>query len=149
MRGCQVGLVLSSGAARGLSHIGVLQVLEENGIEVDIVAGSSMGAYIGAVWGLATAGVKWKGLLARSKAIEVRADGWQSSRVVAFLTDRARQRLEERSACIFLTWCADSRRGDSPGYAGAGCLFERSVADAVLPVWPSRICVPDARKYLR
>ena len=51
MCGCQVGLALSSGAARGLSHIGVLQVLEENGIEVDIVAGSSMGAYIGAVWG--------------------------------------------------------------------------------------------------
>ncbi|HEY5743378.1 MAG TPA: hypothetical protein VIS99_12645, partial [Terrimicrobiaceae bacterium] len=35
MCGCQVGLALSSGAARGLSHIGVLQVLEENGIEVD------------------------------------------------------------------------------------------------------------------
>jgi NTE family protein len=49
--GRQVGLALSSGAARGLSHIGVIQVLEENGIEVDAVAGSSMGAYIAAVWG--------------------------------------------------------------------------------------------------
>jgi NTE family protein len=49
--GRQVGLALSSGAARGLSHIGVLQVLEENEIEVDVVAGSSMGAYIAAVWG--------------------------------------------------------------------------------------------------
>jgi NTE family protein len=48
--GCLVGLALSSGAAKGLSHIGVIQVLEENGIEVDVVAGSSMGAYIGAVW---------------------------------------------------------------------------------------------------
>lgn len=47
---CLVGLALSSGAAKGLSHIGVIQVLEENGIEVDVVAGSSMGAYIGAVW---------------------------------------------------------------------------------------------------
>jgi NTE family protein len=45
-----VGLALSSGAAKGFSHIGVLQVLEENGIEVDVVAGSSMGAYIGALW---------------------------------------------------------------------------------------------------
>ena len=33
-----------------LSHIGVLQVLEENGIEVDVIAGTSMGAYIGALW---------------------------------------------------------------------------------------------------
>jgi NTE family protein len=47
---CLVGLALSSGAAKALSHIGVIQVLEENGIDVDIVAGSSMGAYIGAVW---------------------------------------------------------------------------------------------------
>jgi NTE family protein len=47
---CLVGLALSSGAAKGLSHIGVIQVLEENGIEVDVVAGSSMGAYVGAIW---------------------------------------------------------------------------------------------------
>ena len=47
---CRVGLALSSGSAKGLAHIGVLQVFEENGIEVDCVAGSSMGAYIGAVW---------------------------------------------------------------------------------------------------
>ncbi|HTG44172.1 MAG TPA: patatin-like phospholipase family protein, partial [Verrucomicrobiae bacterium] len=48
---CRVGLVLSSGGARGLAHIGVIQVLEENGIEIDVIAGCSMGAYIGAVWG--------------------------------------------------------------------------------------------------
>jgi NTE family protein len=47
---CLVGLALSSGAAKGLSHIGVIQVLEENGIDVDVVAGSSMGAYVGAIW---------------------------------------------------------------------------------------------------
>ena len=46
----RVGLALSSGGARGLAHIGVIQVLEENGIEVDVIAGCSMGAYIGAVW---------------------------------------------------------------------------------------------------
>ncbi len=47
---CRIGLALSSGGARGLAHIGVIQVLEENGIEVDVVAGSSMGAYVGAAW---------------------------------------------------------------------------------------------------
>ena len=47
---CRVGLALSSGGARGLAHIGVIQVLEENGIEIDMVAGSSMGAYVGAHW---------------------------------------------------------------------------------------------------
>ncbi len=49
--GTRVGLALSSGAARGLAHIGVIQVLEENGIEVDVIAGASMGAYVASVWG--------------------------------------------------------------------------------------------------
>ncbi len=35
---------------RGLAHVGVLQVLEENGMEVHTIAGSSMGAYVGALW---------------------------------------------------------------------------------------------------
>ena len=47
---CRIGLALSSGGAKGLAHIGVIQVLEENGIEVDCIAGSSMGAYVGAIW---------------------------------------------------------------------------------------------------
>jgi NTE family protein len=46
----RVGLALSSGGARGLAHIGVIQVLEEQGVEVDVVAGCSMGSYISAVW---------------------------------------------------------------------------------------------------
>ncbi|WP_367873450.1 patatin-like phospholipase family protein [Luteolibacter sp. Populi] len=46
----KLGLALSSGGARGLAHVGVLQVLEENQIEVHAIAGSSMGAYIGALW---------------------------------------------------------------------------------------------------
>ena len=47
---CRVGLALSSGGAKGLAHIGVIQVLEENGIEVDCIAGASMGAYVGSIW---------------------------------------------------------------------------------------------------
>ncbi len=48
--GVSIGLVLGGGAAFGLAHIGVLKVLEEEGIPVDIVAGSSMGALIGSLW---------------------------------------------------------------------------------------------------
>ena len=46
----RIGLALSAGGARGLAHIGVIQVLEENGIPIDCVAGTSMGAYVGACW---------------------------------------------------------------------------------------------------
>src|SRR5688500_9327203 len=45
-----VGLALGGGAARGFAHIGVLQVLEEAGISIDIVAGCSSGAIIGALF---------------------------------------------------------------------------------------------------
>lgn len=44
------GLALGSGAARGLAHIGVLKVLEEAGIHIDIITGTSMGAFIGAMY---------------------------------------------------------------------------------------------------
>jgi len=46
----RLGLALGSGAARGLAHIGVLKVLEENNILIDIIAGTSMGAFIGAMY---------------------------------------------------------------------------------------------------
>ena len=44
----RVGLALGGGVARGLAHIGVLSVLEEAGVAIDCVAGTSMGAIIGA-----------------------------------------------------------------------------------------------------
>ena len=44
----RVGLALGGGVARGLAHIGVLSVLEEAGVPIDCVAGTSMGAIIGA-----------------------------------------------------------------------------------------------------
>ena len=46
----KIGYALGGGAARGLSHIGVLKVLEEYGIYPDIIAGTSMGAVIGALY---------------------------------------------------------------------------------------------------
>ena len=46
----KVGLALGGGVARGLAHIGVLQVLEKEGIPIDMIAGTSMGAIIGAIY---------------------------------------------------------------------------------------------------
>ena len=39
----KIGLALSGGGARGLAHIGVLKVLDREGIQVDYVSGASMG----------------------------------------------------------------------------------------------------------
>ena len=46
----QVALVLGSGGPRGYAHIGVMKVLEEAGIEYELVVGSSVGSVIGAFW---------------------------------------------------------------------------------------------------
>lgn len=46
----RVGLVLAGGGARGIAHIGVIKYLEEQGILVDAVAGTSMGAVIGGLY---------------------------------------------------------------------------------------------------
>ncbi|GGD34022.1 patatin-like phospholipase family protein [Sinisalibacter lacisalsi] len=46
----KIGLALGSGGARGWCHIGVLKALEEIGITPDVVAGTSMGAIVGAAW---------------------------------------------------------------------------------------------------
>lgn len=52
----RVGLALSSGAAFGLAHIGVLKVLEREKIPVDVIAGSSIGAMIAAFWAIGKTG---------------------------------------------------------------------------------------------
>lgn len=46
----RIGLAMGGGAARGLSHIGVLEAFEECGLPIDVIAGTSMGAIIGAMY---------------------------------------------------------------------------------------------------
>ncbi|MCW4470032.1 patatin-like phospholipase family protein [Flavobacterium sp. MFBS3-15] len=46
----KVGVVLSGGGAKGLAHIGVLKVLEEQGVEVSYIGGTSMGAIVGGLY---------------------------------------------------------------------------------------------------
>jgi NTE family protein len=49
-RAPRVGLALGGGAARGFAHIGVIQVLEENGIHADLVVGTSAGSLVAALY---------------------------------------------------------------------------------------------------
>ena len=48
----KVGLVLSGGGAKGIAHIGVIEVLEKAGIPVDIVVGTSMGSIVGGLYAI-------------------------------------------------------------------------------------------------
>jgi len=48
----KVGLVLSGGGAKGITHIGIIKALEENNIPIDYVAGTSMGAIVGSMYAM-------------------------------------------------------------------------------------------------
>lgn len=75
----RVGLVLSGGGAKGLYHIGVLRALEENGIPIDYVAGTSMGAIIG-------------GLYAAGYSPEEMAEIFQSDQIGYWMSGRIEDR---------------------------------------------------------
>ena len=48
----KVGVVLSGGGAKGMAHIGALKVIEEAGIPIDYVVGTSMGSIIGGLYSI-------------------------------------------------------------------------------------------------
>jgi predicted acylesterase/phospholipase RssA/CRP-like cAMP-binding protein len=50
LRGVRIGLALGGGAARGMAHLGVLKSLEQHGIYVDMLAGTSAGAMVSAIY---------------------------------------------------------------------------------------------------
>ncbi len=52
VRAQKVGLVLSGGGAKGMTHIGIIRALEENNIPIDYIAGTSMGAIIGSLYAM-------------------------------------------------------------------------------------------------
>ncbi|ODV94454.1 hypothetical protein PACTADRAFT_44793 [Pachysolen tannophilus NRRL Y-2460] len=50
LSGNAVGLVLGGGGSRGLSHIGIIKALEDHGIPVDMIGGTSMGSFVGGLY---------------------------------------------------------------------------------------------------
>lgn len=52
MEAQKVGLVLSGGGAKGLTHIGIIRALEENEIPIDYITGTSMGAIVGSLYAM-------------------------------------------------------------------------------------------------
>lgn len=70
----RVGLVLSGGGASGMAHIGVLKALEEHGIPIDYIAGSSMGALVGGLYAAGYSPAEIDSLF-RTEQFRIMADG--------------------------------------------------------------------------
>ena len=65
----KVGLALGGGASRGIAHIGAIKAFEENGIEFDFIAGTSVGSIIGAIY---ASGKTSEEMLKIAKSLEVK-----------------------------------------------------------------------------
>jgi NTE family protein len=121
----RVAVVLSGGSAKALAHIGALEVLEELGVPIDIVTGTSMGAIVG---GLYAAGYS---ALDLERLID--AEDWGT--LFKRPTDRRLQRLyerleDERFTITFPLWRA---RPDLP----AGVISRQSIATHLeRNLWP-------------
>ena len=82
----KVGVVLSGGGAKGMAHIGVLKVLEQNGIPIDYIVGTSMGSIIGGLYAIGYSPDQLDSL--------VRAQDWTT--LLTDKTARSEQTLSER-----------------------------------------------------
>jgi predicted acylesterase/phospholipase RssA len=108
----KIGYALGGGMAYGLFHIGVLNVLEENDVYPDIIAGTSMGAIIGALYasGLSVVEIKeiasdlnWKKLVGLND-ITLPINGIKGKKIVSLLKpvlkDVTFSQLKRRFACV-------------------------------------------------
>lgn len=87
LTGTAVGLVLSGGGARGFAHIGVIQALEEAGIPIDRVGGTSMGAVIAAQY---AAGLDTHAMLELNRLWQERNPLWDLTLpLIALVSGRA------------------------------------------------------------
>ncbi|MBN2848385.1 MAG: patatin-like phospholipase family protein [Coriobacteriia bacterium] len=101
-----LGLALGGGAARGLAHIGVLKVLDAEGLSPDVVTGTSMGAVVGALYaaGMTPAeietialGLDVKGLLGLADVAIGKGAMLNGDKVEAFLAERLPATFQELS----------------------------------------------------
>lgn len=141
----RLALVLGSGGPRGYAHVGVLRVLEEAGIEPDLVVGSSVGALIGVFWASGLAAARIDELSMQGGPLTVFdptpfADrGWiRGQKLQDYVNNGLRgRRLEElpRRAIVVATRRDDKRpRFFSRGNAGVAVRASGAMPGIISPV---------------
>ena len=132
----KVGLVLSGGGAKGAAHIGVLKYIEEAGIPIDYIAGTSMGSIIGGMYALGytsdelldiISSVDWDRLI--SNNVE--------RRKISFTRKRESNTQNIRSELLSLSQLIQTRRNYSPDPSRIRCLLE-SYLEIILSIYSIR-----------
>lgn len=136
-----VSLVLGSGGARGLAHIGVIEWLEENGYEIRSIAGSSMGALIGGIYAAGELDTykHWVTALDRSDVVRMLdlSFGWggllKGERIISRLRDLIGDREIEDLPITFTAVASDIERGKEV-WLSRGPLFDAIRASIAVPL---------------
>jgi NTE family protein len=136
-----ISLVLGSGGARGLAHIGAIRCLEDNGYEIAYISGSSIGALIGGIYaaGELETYASWVSELSRSDVI--RLLDWKFSRGAVFSSKGILTLLENmiadrdiESLDIGFTAVATDINEQQEVWLNRGSLFEAIRASIAMPL---------------
>lgn len=136
----RVGVALGSGSARGLAHIGVLDAIEEAGLEVAAIAGSSMGAFIGAAYAAGRLdrlaaefrAMDWKGIAALLDPVFPRSGLIDGQKVADWVRAQVGAVAIEALPVPFRAIATDLASGEAVAI-GAGDLIEAVRASIAVP----------------
>ena len=138
----RISLVLGSGGARGLAHIGVIRYLEEQGVEIASIAGSSMGALVGGIYaaGRLEEYRRWVEAITRVDILRLLdltlhpAGLVKGDRIIATLRDMVGERAIEDLPIAF-TAVATEIGSEREVWFDRGPLFDAIRASISLPVF--------------
>ena len=133
------GLVLSGGAAKGYAHLGVLQAFFERGWQFDCVAGTSIGAIIGALLAEGREPADIKNIFDREKNINLLRFSWQTSGILsqsglrrALTRHLKARRFEELCLPLFVS-TTDLNSGKNQVF-NSGELIPALLASSAIPL---------------
>lgn len=140
MAGKRISLVLGSGGARGLAHIGVIRCLEERGYDIRCIAGSSMGALVGGIYaaGRLDTYAEWVQQLERGDVLRLldwsfsRASLFKGERIIGVLEDLIGSRNIEDLPIRFTAVAADLMN-EREVWLKHGPLFDAIRASIAIP----------------
>ncbi len=135
----KIGLSLSGGGARGIAHIGVIQALLEQGIEPEIVSGTSAGAIVGALYAAGCSVDEMRNFVEDSSFFKIfRLSGFRSGGIVklTYLKEKLQKYIQNDSFKALkkpLYVCAANLNTGEGVLFHEGNLFEVVMASCAVP----------------
>ncbi len=135
----QVGIALSGGSTRGIAHIGVLQALLENGIEPQIISGTSAGSIIGALYAAGKTPEEMLGFIKRSSLFKAFRPSFPFSGLsdLSYLKDRLKNYIEvdnfEALQKPLYVHATNLNTGEAVRFF-SGSLFDKVIASCSIPL---------------